>query len=298
MQNLALLVLCFLAGMLLRRFNKFNEQSHLTINDFIIYISLPGLIIKNLRFIPVTTAYFSAALMPWIIFIICIPIFLFFSRKKLISRETALCLILTGGLGNTSFVGIPVIEALYGAQYVPIGIVIDQLGTFLVVSLLGITLIDFFLMGKFHFGRALTNLINFPPFIAILFAGVFLYIKPPEILYTIADRLGATLAPLALVSVGMQWKTNALRHRRFELFLGLGYKLILAPLIILILYSIFDYVPDLKKIVLLEASMGPMITGGIIAMSKNLNPALASAMISVGIPLSLIPSLIVKYGYP
>ena len=298
MQNLVLLIFCFIAGILLKRFKKFNDQSHLTLNHFIIYISLPGLIIKNLRFVPVTPAYFSAAFMPWIIFILCIPFFLLLARNKVISREAALCLILTAGLGNTSFVGIPIIEALYGSQYVPIGIVIDQLGTFLVVSLLGITLIDFLLMGEFHFRRALINLTTFPPFIAILIAGIFLYFKPPEIVYTMADRLGATLAPLALVSVGMQWKTNALKHLRLELALGLGYKLILAPLIIFLLYSSFDYVSDLKRIVLLEASMGPMITGGIIAVSKNLNPALASAMVSVGIPLSLIPSLIVKYWFP
>jgi predicted permease len=44
----------------------------------------------------------------------------------------------------------------------------------------------------------------------------------------------------------------------------------------------------------LEAAMGPMITGGIIAMQKGLNPPLVAAMLSLGIPLSLLTSLVVK----
>ena len=43
-----------------------------------------------------------------------------------------------GGLGNTSFVGLPMIETYYGSAYLPIGILIDQLGTYLVLSTLGI----------------------------------------------------------------------------------------------------------------------------------------------------------------
>lgn len=72
------------------------------------------------------------------------------------------------------------------------------------------------------------------------------------------------------------------------------YKLILAPVIIYAFYSAAKYNADLRKIVVLEAAMGPMITGGIIAMQRNLNPPLVAAMLSIGIPLSLLTSLVVK----
>ena len=48
-------------------------------------------------------------------------------------------LMLAGGLANTSFVGLPMIEAFFGAPSMATGILIDQLGTYLVLSTLGIT---------------------------------------------------------------------------------------------------------------------------------------------------------------
>ena len=110
----------------------------------------------------------------------------------------------------------------------------------------------------------------------------------------VIDRFAETLGPLALVSVGLQWQASHLKKFVKELSWGLGFKLLLAPVLIFFIYSAFSYHPDLKKIVVLEAAMGPMITGGIIAMQKNINPPLVAAMLSVGIPLSLLTSLLVR----
>jgi predicted permease len=46
------------------------------------------------------------------------------------------CLILTAGLGNTSFLGFPIIEALYGQEGMKTAILVDQPGTFVVLSTL------------------------------------------------------------------------------------------------------------------------------------------------------------------
>jgi predicted permease len=45
-------------------------------------------------------------------------------------------LILTAGLGNTSFLGFPIIEALYGQEGMKTAILVDQPGTFVVLSTL------------------------------------------------------------------------------------------------------------------------------------------------------------------
>jgi predicted permease len=294
MPVMILIIVSFIAGALLKRFRVMPENAHTVLNNFIIYVSLPALVIKSLRIIPMTPAYFSAALMPWIMFLIAAILFLALERFRIFNRPTALALMITAGLANTSFVGIPVIEALYGKQYVPVGVIIDQMGTFLLVSLVVIPLVDFLRIGEFSLRVAVRNLFVFPPFIALLLAFVFQYLRPIELVYAVADRLADTLAPLALVSVGLQWQLSSLKNFAKELSLGLGYKLVLAPLIIWFIYSSAGYIPDLRKIVVLEAAMGPMITGGIIAMQKGLNPPLVAAMLSLGIPLSLLTSLVVK----
>ncbi len=55
-----------------------------------------------------------------------------------LSRGTAGALIMLGGLGNTSFIGIPIVEICYGCSCLSVGIPIDQLGTHLVLSMLDI----------------------------------------------------------------------------------------------------------------------------------------------------------------
>lgn len=289
-----LIVVSFIAGILLRRFKVLPENAHIVLNNFIIYVSLPALIIKSLRFIPMTSTYFSAALMPWIMFAMAAALFLLLERAKIFNRNTTLALMLTAGLANTSFVGIPVIEALYGKQYIPVAVIIDQMGTFLLVSVLVIPLVDFLRIGEFKLAEALKNLVVFPPFIALVLAFIFQYLKPVEMVFAVAERLAETLAPLALVSVGFQWHASHVKKFLKELSIGLGFKLILAPVLVYFIYAAFAYHADLRKIVVLEAAMGPMITGGIIAMQKNINPPLVAAMLSIGIPLSLLTSLVVK----
>lgn len=294
MAVMLLIAISFIAGILLRRFKILPENAHTVLNSFIIYVSLPALVIKSLRFIPMTSTYFSAALMPWIMFALAALLFLFLERLKIFNRNTTLALMLTAGLANTSFVGIPVIEALYGKQYIPVAVIIDQLGTFLLVSVVVIPLVDFLRIGEFRIRESLKNLVLFPPFVALVLAFIFQWLKPVEMVYAVAERLAETLAPLALVSVGLQWHASHVKKFLRELSIGLGFKLVLAPVLIYFIYTAFAYHADLKKIVVLEAAMGPMITGGIIAMQKNINPPLVAAMLSIGIPLSLLTSPLVK----
>lgn len=297
MAAVLLIVVSFLGGALARRFKVMPENAHLAFNQFVIYVSLPGLVIKSLRFIPMTPAYFSAALMPWIVFLLAAFLFLTLERLRVFDRNTALALVMTAGLANTSFVGIPLIQALYGVQYVSVGVIIDQMGTFLVMCLVVIPLVDFLRVGEFSMRVALRSLLLFPPFIALLFAFAFQVFKPIDMVFTIAGHLGDTLTPVALFSVGLQWHAKSFKKYAKELSIGLIFKLVAAPVIIYFFYAWADYHRDLRKIVVLEAAMGPMITGSIIAMQKNLNPQLVSAMLSVGIPLSIVGALVVKFFF-
>lgn len=291
---LILIVVSFLTGVVLRRFKKLPDNAHIVLNNFIIYVSLPALVIKSLRVIPMNATYFGAALMPWVMFAMAAALFIALERLKIFNRNTTLALMLTAGLANTSFVGIPVIEALYGKQYIPVAVIIDQMGTFLLVAVVVIPLVDFLRVGEFSFKTAVKDLLLFPPFAALILAFFFQYLRPVELVFAVAERIAETLAPLALVSVGFQWEKGQIAKFAKELTIGLTFKLVMAPLLIFAIYTAFAYHHDLKKIVILEAAMGPMITGGIIAMQKNINPPLVTAMLSVGIPLSLLTSLTVK----
>jgi len=75
-------------------------------------------------------------------------------------------------------------------------------------------------------------------------------------------------------------------HKR-NLALGLGFKLILAPLAIFLLYvPLLGASGQAIQVTLFEAAMPPMITAAIVATEHDLDPPLANLMVAVGLILS------------
>jgi predicted permease len=87
-------------------------------------------------------------------------------------------------------------------------------------------------------------------------------------------RLGATLIPLALVSVGYQLRLSAVRRKASALTTGLLFKLALAPALILFLYTgLFGAEGPVLKVTVFEA---PMIGASNVAMDHDLDPPLVA----------------------
>src|SRR6266536_2066999 len=129
MANVLLLFLCLAAGVALRATGRVPDNAHLAINGFIINISLPALTLQQIHGIELHRDLLFPILMPWVMFAgVGVSIWLI-SRQLRLAATTTGALILTAGLANTSFVGVPMIESFYGSSYMSIGLLIDQLGT-------------------------------------------------------------------------------------------------------------------------------------------------------------------------
>jgi len=291
MSSFILLFGCLLLGLILRRVPDFPRNSPLVLNQFIIYISMPAL---ALYFIP-EVALDSAVLLPVAVAWICFggAALLFWSLGNTFgwSRKLIGCLILTAGFGNTSFIGFPVIEAIYGKEGLKTAILVDQPGTFMVLSTLGIALAAYFSRGEAGTGGIVKRIIRFPPFLMFVLAlGINLvgWHFPAE-MKDVFQRLGSTVSPLALVSVGMQLKVERRSRHWGFLALGLVYQLVLAPLLIWLLYvPMMGQRGQVVQVCVLEAAMAPMITASIVAASYGLKPRLANMMVGIGIPVSIL----------
>ena len=196
---------------------------------------------------------------------------------------------LTGGLGNTSFVGLPMIEAYYGHEGIITGIIADQLGSFLVLSTLGITVAGLYSSGRPTAGEIVRRIVMFPPFIALFISLALIPVEYAPWFSAVLKRLGDTLAPLALVSVGFQLRMGHLAGNGRNLLIGLGFKLLLAPLVIYLLYAQLLGAHGLSiQVTLFEAAMPPMIAASIIACEHELDPELSTLMVAVGILVSFV----------
>jgi len=289
MANIILLAVCLLAGIGLRKTGRFPANTPSALNGFIIHISLPALAILHIHNLKLDGSLFLTAAMAWLLFGLAWPLFHFSGKLLKLPRRTIGALILVGGLGNTSFVGLPMIEAYYGKEYLGIGIIADQLGSFMVLSTLGILAATVYSSGDASPRQMLRKILFFPPFQALLLALLLRPVLFPGWSVTILEKLGSTLTPLALVSVGFQLQFGGLKEVMKPLSVGLGYKLLLGPALIYLLYVVLlGSTGNVTQITIFEAAMAPMITAGIIAIDHELDPPLVGMMVGIGIPLSFL----------
>ncbi len=289
MQSFVLLVVCFVLGIALRRTARLPEATPAVLNGFIIHVSLPALTLHHLRHLDFDASVAGPLAMAWLLFGAGVAFFLLAQRVFRWSAATTGALILTGALGNTSFVGLPMIECFFGSEHLGLGILIDQLGTYVVLSTVGLLFAAMLSAGELTAHAMTRRLFTFPPFLAVLVALGSAPIPLPQWMDALFLRLGDTLAPLALLSVGFQLRLAAVWTRWRPLAAGLGYKLLAGPLLVLAAFSLLADVNDPRmQIAVFEAAMAPMIGGAIVAAQHRLDPELGTLMLGIGIPLSFL----------
>lgn len=291
MSNILLLFVCLIAGVLIRKFRFLPENSHQVLNDIIMYICLPALALLYIPQIKLGSNIFYPLIVTWIVF--GMSVIIFFSFKKILKLElnTIGALILTAGLCNTSFVGFPVLMALYGVEGLKVGVLIDQSGSFVILATAGIIVASVCSHGKIDVKIITKKILYYPSFAAFI-VGFVMNIFNLQFGGEVKDLLekaGSPMAFLALISVGLQLRIKLDNIPYKELIAGLFYKLIFAPLVIYVLFIIIMNGKGLDvHVSLIEIAMPPMVMGSVLAVSYNLNPKLANLMVGIGIPISFI----------
>lgn len=286
---LLLIFICIAIGALLRSFKKIPRETPQVLNSLIIYVSLPAFTLFYLRGLSVNALWPAA--MPWIFFAASFLFFSLLGRLRHWDRKSIGTLIICAGLGNTSFLGFPLIEAMYGAQGLKIAVVIDQLGSFLLLSTAAVFVANWFGNEKPSSGSIIRRMFSFPPFIAFLAALALQSFAIPSEVEKVLEKIGGTLIPLALISIGFQWKVERAKLTQYfsKISLGLLFKLILGPALIFFTFLKLFHFPKLATdVTLMESAMAPMITASVIITEFGLDENLGNLVLGLGIPLSFI----------
>ncbi|RHX91931.1 AEC family transporter [Leptospira stimsonii] len=308
MAHFVLIPVCLFAGWLLKRGRILPENSGHVFGAFVIYVSLPALILANVPAMLLEISFVYLALMPWLVFGISILFFYFAGKFFRWTLETRIAVTLCCGLGNTSFVGLPVLRMFYGEEVTNAVLIADQFGTFLCLAIPGFILAVRYLPenekrnDKKLFEPILKKLFSFPPFLALLFSFFLRLFTIPEELHSVFRILGDTLVPIALFTVGFQLqlpdqnsqKGESESHYGSALAIGLIYKLLFAPILIFLCYYFLKVNPKHTKVAVLEAGMAPMITASIVSLQMGFRPILSAAFPGIGLLFS-VPTLFLLY---
>ncbi|MFA9189063.1 AEC family transporter [Flavobacterium magnesitis] len=291
MINIILIFVYLLVGVALQRIKWFPSDSYKLINKFVVYFCLPALALYYIPKVRWDNELLYLIGVTWIGFAIAFFLFRFLGKKYGWSKKLVGCLIITAGLGNTSFLGYPIVNALYGSEGLKMAILVDQPGTFVVLSTIAVVVATLYSKEATSGAKIAQKVLLFPPFICFLVACManILDLDFHDYLQLAFQKLGSLLTPLAMISVGLQLHFDSRsKHWKF-LWIGLAYKLLITPAIIFLLYVVVLKQNSLMiQVAIIEAAMAPMIMASILATSHGLKPRLSSMMIGFGIPISFI----------
>jgi len=291
MNNFILIFFFLILGLLLQKVKRFPPNLYKVLNKIVIYFCLPAITLYHIPKIKWSNELLFPIGAGWISFLLAFVFFHFLGRRLGWSNKLIGCLILTAGLSNSSFLGYPIVEALFGKKGLETAVLVDQPGTFVVVSTLGVFVAAFYSKGSPNAFSIIKKVLFFPPFLTFVAAclmNIFQYDLDENIQFGLL-KIGSLVTPLALLSVGLQLNFDRKSQHWKFLRLGLFFRLILTPFIILVLYVfILKQHSEAIKITVIEMAMAPMITGAILASSYGLKPKLSSMMIGFGIPISFL----------
>ncbi len=291
MDNIILVFFCLLLGLLLQWVKDFPSSGYKVLNQFIIHVSLPALALYYIPKIELSSKLLYPLGVAWVGFFMSYLFFTLLGKYFGWSRKLIGCLVITAGLGNTSFLGFPIIEALYGKEGLETAIIVDQPGSFVVLATVAVIVASMYSRTTTSLSVITKKIMFFPPFIAFTVACLMNIFKIDftDEFQMVFQKLGNTVSPIALIAVGLQLKFDKKSQHWQFLGLGLFFKLIITPAFFYLLYVIvLEKKGTMIEVSVLESAMAPMITASILASTNGLKPKLSSMMLGFGIPISFL----------
>lgn len=284
MENFLLIGICVLLGMLFRRIKAFPVDTAQTLNMFALYVSLPSVILLKVPQMSLSGETLVVALIPWAMLLLSAGLVLAAARLWHWSRPVTGVLLLVVPLGNTSFMGVPMIQAFVGAAGIPYLIVYDQIGTMLIFASYGSLILAVYgRNGATDLVAITRRALLFPPTIALLL-GLILRVWPyPAPVSQVLEAIAGTLIPLVMIAIGLQMTLRLRPTTLAPLGTGLAIKLLLAPLVALLVCRLAGLHGLAINVAILEAGMPPMVTASALAVAAGMEAELAVALAGLGI---------------
>ena len=278
-----------LIGVGLRRLPAFPRESAVVLNNYVIYVPLPALVLLRIPGLAFSPELLTPALMPWAMLLVSAAGVLAASRLLRWERGVTGSLLLLVPLGNTSFFGIPMVKAFFGDGGVPYAVIYDQLGSFPSLAIYGSLIVAIYGSGERPTARGVAvRIATFPPFLALVLALALRGVTFPAAVSDLLATLAATLVPVVMIAVGLQLSLRIRREETAPLALGLAGKLVVAPALALLACRLLGLEGEAVRVAVFESGMPPMVSGGALAITAGLAPSLSAALVGLGILASFV----------
>lgn len=278
-------------GVALTRVPGLPDGAARTLDLLVIWLALPAMILIEIPRLELRAETLAPVACAWGSLVFSAACVAIVGRLRGWDRKRMGTLLVVVPLGNTSFLGLAAVSTLLGPSHVGPALVYDQLGSFLALATYGSATAARYGSGaQPSFAAVVRRLVTFPPFVALVLALIVRVTTLPFDLQPLVRPLAAMLVPLAMLTVGMRLRWPGTAGGVEPLAIGLAIRMGLAPAAA---YATFLALgrgthgwDPASAVSVLEASMPPMVTAGIVASDAGLDRELAAALVGIGVLLS------------
>jgi malate permease and related proteins len=269
-------------GVALRVFGALKSDESRTLNAVIVHVALPALIFTTVAKAPLSMELLRAAGVAWAVSLAALSVAWEVAHVLRLPPKTAGAFVLVAALGNTGYLGYPIVRALLGAGQLPAAVFYDVFGTVTVLFTLGIAVAARY--GE-HEGRinVVKELLTFPAMIALLVALAYRFLPLPAGVSTVVMEwtgVAANMAvPLIMISLGVSLEFGAIKEQWASLGAASAIKLVMLPTLAVAVATIMRDTSGMRLFAL-EAGMPSMMLSLVVGQRFKLDTGfIASAIL-------------------
>ncbi len=252
-------------------------------DKYVLRLALPALILAKLSTVELNADLVLPIGIAWSLIACAAALIIAVGRVLSLDTKVVGALLLVAVLGNTSFLGLEMVHSLLGADHMSSAIAFDQLGTFLGLSVWGSFVASRYGAGEIGWKPVVRRLLRFMPFLAVLASIPLRAFNAPDVVYTVLNGLGRTVAPVAMGALGLRFTVRVSRRVATPALLGLCLKMLVMPGVVYVVATLVGSTHDLAwSSSILQAAAPPMVTAGVVAVGAGLSEDLVAFMVGVG----------------
>lgn len=256
---------------------------------FVVRVAFPARIITLVPSIRADASALVPVGAAWGVMIFLIVLLVVLGRVLGWSRRTLGTLLVVVPFGNTAFLGFPTVEAILGSDHLGYALLYDQLGSFVALATVGSLLLGMYGSGaKPTVGSVTRRMLTFPPFVALLVGAALTQVSTPVLVDDVAGALGATLVPLAIVSIGMRLRVPSSVSSIVPLVVGIACRVAAAPLALVGVVAFAGVDGPAWSATVVEAGMSSGVVASILAADNGLDGELAANLSGLGVPVAVL----------
>lgn len=264
-------------------------------DQWVINVALPCLVVSQIVAIDLDDRLIFPIAAAWSAMAVSAAVVLTIARFRSWPHQITGALLLVAVLGNTSFLGLGIVQSVLGDDALASAVAYDQPGTFLALATWGAFVASTYGRRQIadtseaHSTRLWAigrRLVTFAPFVALVVAVPLRWVSLPDVVLDTARIVGRTVAPVAMCAVGVRFVTSWSQRTASWVFSGVAIKMLLAPSCVVALAALWRAHAELDPVAIhaavTQASAPPMITAGIVAISAGCDEELVTSLVGWG----------------